>query len=60
MYEEDTIVSTNRISRLDYLFINPFIVEVRNNHELTILSFFDCETRAIFKLDNCKNHMIIC
>ncbi len=49
-------LQSNQLHRVDYLFINPFIVEVRNNYELTIVSMFDCSTRHVLKLDSCKNH----
>jgi hypothetical protein len=54
IYDNEERLLHRSIDRTEFLYINPFIVQVRNNSELIIISKYDCMTRCIYQLDSCK------
>ena len=44
-----------RIDKQDFLYINPYIVQVTNNSTMTIISTHDLKKRHILSLPNSKS-----
>jgi hypothetical protein len=54
IYENQECLSEITIEWQEFLYINPYIVQVTNNSLLTIISTYELNKRHIFSLNNSK------